>query len=109
MIQIRDRHKEFPIDENPSPTILEALSLPLGSFYGNLFYMQDFSQNQQMEFISSWFDGPVDVVDFQLKNEIPDKISLSWHLTNHEKQKVINSINLPENRKAIDKLHELLE
>ena len=109
IIQIRDRHKEFPIEENPSPTIMGALTLPLGSFYGNLFYMQDFSQNQQMEYISSWFEGPVDIIDFQLKNEIPDKISLSWHLTKHEKQKVINSINLPENRKAIDRLRGLLE
>ena len=109
IIQIRDRHKEFPIEENPTPTILEALSRPLGSFYGNLFYMQDFSQNQQLEYISSWFDGPVDIVDFQLKNEIPDKISLSWHLTNHEKQKVINSIDLPENRRAIEQLRGLLE
>jgi hypothetical protein len=109
IIQIRDRHKEFPIDENPAPTIIGALTLPLGSFYGNLFYMQDFSQNQQMEFISSWFDGPVDVVDFQLKNEIPDKISLSWHLTNHEKNKVLKSIELPENKESIEKLRKLFE
>ncbi|MBI4945717.1 MAG: patatin-like phospholipase family protein [Bacteroidetes bacterium] len=109
IIQIRDRHKEFPIEENPLPTIMGALSRPLGSFYGNLFYMQDFSQNQQIEYISSWFDGPVDVIDFQLKNEIPDKISLSWHLTNHEKAKVINSIDLPENQESIKKLRALLE
>ena len=109
VIQIRDRHKEFPIEDNPSPTIMGALTLPLGGFYGNLFYMQDFSQNQQMEYISSWFDGPVDIVDFQLKNEIPDKISLSWHLTKHEKQKVIKSIDLPENQESIKKLRTLLE
>ncbi len=109
IIQIRDRHKEFPIEENPAPTMMSALTRPLGSFYGNLFYMQDLSQNQQIEFISSWFDGKVDVVDFQLQNEIPDKISLSWHLTNREKQKVLNSINLPENQQSIQTLRKLLE
>jgi len=109
IIQIRDRHKEFPIEENPTPTIMGALTRPLGSFYGNLFYMQDLSQNQQIEFISSWFDGKIDIVDFQLKNEVPDKISLSWHLTHHEKQKVINSINLPENQESIKKLRKLFE
>ena len=109
VIQIRDRHKEFPIDDNPAPTMMGALTRPLGSFYGNLFYMQDFTQNQELEYVSSWFPGKVDVVDFQLKNEVPDKISLSWHLTHHEKQKVINSIDLPENRESIDKLRRLLK
>ncbi len=109
IIQIRDRHKEFSIDENPSPTIVDALGRPLGSFYGNLFYMQDFTQHQSLEYISGWFKGPVDVIDFQLKNEIPDKISLSWHLTNHEKIKVSRSIDLPENRAAIERLRTLLE
>lgn len=109
IIQIRDRHKEFPIEPNPVPTIVNAITRPLGSFYGNLFYMQDFTQNQELEFISSWFDGKIDVVDFELKNEIPDKISLSWHLTNREKNKVINSIYLPENRESIDQLRRLLE
>lgn len=107
IIQIRDRHKEFPIDENPPPTMMKALTRPLGSFYGNLFYMQDLTQNQQIEFISSWFNGNVDVVDFQLKNELPDKISLSWHLTNKEKQKVLNSIHLPNNQQSIQRLKEL--
>lgn len=89
--------------------MMDALTRPLGSFYGNLFYMQDFTQHQELEYVSSWFNGPVDIVDFQLKNEIPDKISLSWHLTNHEKLKVIKSIDLPENRESIDKLRRLLE
>lgn len=109
IIQIRDRHKEFLIEENPPPTIMNALSRPLGSFYGNLFYMQDFTQSQEIEFVSSWYKGSIDIIDFNLKNEIPDKISLSWHLTNREKQKVLNSIYLPENREAIDKLRRLLQ
>jgi hypothetical protein len=109
IIQIRDRHKEFPIEENPSPTMMGALTRPMGSFYGNLFYMQDFTQHQEIEYAGSWFNAPIDIVDFQLKNEIPDKISLSWHLTNHEKQKVIRSIDLPENRESIDKLRRLLK
>ncbi|MFI5164071.1 MAG: patatin-like phospholipase family protein [Bacteroidia bacterium] len=109
IIQLRDRHKQFPIEENSPPTMMNTLERPMGSFYGNLFYMQDFTQNQELEYIGSWFDGKIDVVDFQLQNEIPDKISLSWHLTNHEKTKVLNSIDLPENRKSIDKLRMLFQ
>lgn len=109
ILQIRDRHKEFPIDKNPPPTIIKSLTRPVESFYGNLFYMQDFTQNQKIEIISSWFNGKVDVIDFELKNEMPDKISLSWHLTNQEKQKVISSINLPNNQESIHYLKQLFE
>ncbi len=109
IIQIRDRHKEFPVEANPPPTIMGSITRPLGSFYSNLFYMQDFTQSQEIEFISSWFKGQIDIIDFELKNEVPDKISLSWHLTNREKLKVINSIDLPENRRSIDRLRKLLE
>ena len=109
IIQIRDRHKEFPIEENPTPTMIGALTRPLGSFYGNLFYMQDFTQSQEIEFISTWFKGQIDIVDFDLKNELPDKISLSWHLTNKEKNKVLNSIDLPENQQSIQTLRKLFE
>lgn len=109
IIQVRDRHKEFPIDENPPPTLMKTITRPIGSFYGNLFYMQDFTQNQQIEYISSWFNGKVHIVDLQLKNEVPDRISLSWHLTNQEKQKVLSSINLPNNQRSINYLKELFQ
>lgn len=109
IIQIRDRHKEIPIEPNPAPTMIQSLTRPLESFYSNLFYMQDFTQSQELEYISSWYPGQIDVVDFQLKNEQPDHISLSWHLTNHEKQKVLNSIFLPENRATVKQLYKLLQ
>jgi len=107
IIQIRDRHKEIPIEDNPPQTVMGDLSKPLGSFYGNTFNVQDFNQTQLLEYASSWFDGKIDVIDFQLRNEVPDNISLSWHLTNWEKQKVLKSIELPENQAAISKLKDL--
>jgi hypothetical protein len=48
------------------------------------------------------------VVDFELRNEKPDKISLSWHLTKREKKKVVESIHLPENKLAFKRLEVLL-
>lgn len=109
IIQIRDRYKEFPIEENPQKTMAATISQPIGSFYGNLFYMQDFGQNQLLQYASAWFEGKIDIIDFQLKNEKPDRISMSWHLTKKEKKKVLSSINLPENQDAIKKLKKLLE
>lgn len=109
IIQIRDKHKSIPIDENPSQTLTEALSRPMGSFYNSLFEVQDFNQNQQIQMADSWCKSKIDIINVQLRNERTNKISLSWHLTNKEKQKVLRSINLPENQEAIDKIVTLLK
>jgi hypothetical protein len=109
ILQIRDKHKNIPIDENPSQTLAEALSRPLGSFYGNLFQVQDYNQHQQIQMADLWCKSKIDIIDFQLRNELNDRISLSWHLTNKEKKKVSASIFLPENQAAVKKLVELLK
>jgi hypothetical protein len=109
IIQIRDKHKNIPIDLNPSQTLGEALGRPMGSFYGNLFQVQDYNQNQQIQMADLWCKSQIDIIDFELRNELDDRISLSWHLTNREKKKVFASIFLPENQAGIMKLQELLK
>ena len=109
IIQLRDKHKNVPIDDNPSQTLMQALSRPMGSFYGNLFEVQDYNQNQQILMADMWCKSPIEIIDLQLRNELNDRISLSWHLTNKEKRKVLASIWLPENQKAIKRIVELLK
>ena len=108
ILQIRDRHKAFPMEKSAMKTITGTLSKPLGSFYGNWFQIQDFEQNQALQYASAWFDGKIDVIDFELRNEKPDNISLSWHLTNKEKNRIRASLLLPENQESIHRLKELL-
>lgn len=109
IIQLRDKHKYIAIDENPPQTLVQTLNRPMGSFYGNLFQVQDYNQNQRIQVTDLWCKAPVEVIDLQLRNEDKSRISLSWHLTNNEKQKVIASINLRENQKAISRIRELLK
>ncbi|MFH1321877.1 MAG: patatin-like phospholipase family protein [Bacteroidota bacterium] len=109
ILSIRERLKEFPIESTPNRTIIERFSTPIGSFYDNLFYIQDYNNDQLLQYASQWFDGEIDVIDFQLRSEKDDKISLSWHLTNKEKKQIIDAVNHPRNQKAIQKLMELLK
>ncbi len=81
----------------------------MGSFYGNLFQVQDFNQNQQIQYADSWCKSSIEIIDFQLRNELKDRISLSWHLTNKEKQKVLESLYLPENQESVKRISELLK
>ncbi len=109
IIQIRDKHKNNPIEQNPSQTLMEALSRPMGSFYSNLFDVQDFNHNQEIQLADYWCKAKIEIVDIQLRNDKKDHISMSWHLTNKEKKKVFASIYLPENQAAVKRIMELLK
>lgn len=109
IIQIRDKHKNSPIEENPSQTLMQALTRPMGSFYGNLFDVQDYNQNSLIQMADIWCKSKIEFIDLQLRNEKNDHISLSWHLTNKEKKKVFASVFLPENQDAIKRIVELLK
>jgi hypothetical protein len=109
IIQIRDRFKKAPIEGEGNKSLVQTLSTPLGALYGNLFSIQDYNNDGLYQYASRWYDGKIDVVEFQLKNQKPDNISLSWHLTNKEKMKVIESLKNEENEKALKKLVEMLQ
>ncbi len=109
IIQIRDKHKNDPIEDNPSKTLFQTLSRPMGSFYGTLFDVQDYNQNLQIQMADTWCKSKIELINIQLHNETNDHISLSWHLTNKEKKKLFKSINLPENQDGIKRIVELLK
>lgn len=109
IIQIRDKNKILPINDNPSQTLTQALAKPVDSFYSSLFEVQDYNQNQQIQTADLWCKSPIEIIDLQLRNELKDKISLSWHLTNKEERKVLNSIRIADNQKAINKIIELIK
>lgn len=107
IIQIRDNIKEDFIRESDLPGIIQNFVNPVGSFYNVWPEIQNYSQDELVQYASLWFNGNIDVVPLQMKknNEL---ISLSWHLTRNEKQKILDAINLPENQAGIAKLQKLL-
>ena len=110
IIQLRDKSKTNPISKEESqPTLLQALARPVGSCYSNLFNVQDFNQNQQIQMTDSWCKSTVEIISLQLNNREKEHISLNWHLTNKEKKQVLSSLYLEENKQAIDHIVELLK
>jgi hypothetical protein len=98
IVQTRDKRKVREPETNSENTIVNSLSRPLHSFYGNLFGVQDYNHDRELMTAGSWLHVPLDVLDFELKNEEPDVISLSWHLTEREKLRTINCMNMEFNR-----------
>lgn len=109
LVQTRDRSKCREVEPAKAHTSLYALMRPMGSFYGNLFSVQNYNQNSQLNYARTWLDCPLDVIDFELEQGTSGPVSLSWHLTQREKLQVINAIHLPENRAAAQRFLTLLQ
>jgi hypothetical protein len=109
IIQIRDKFKDFEIRDNTNSGLIANITTPLESFYVNFDKIQNFNHDEIIQYASLWMDTPIDVIDFQLKNDEKTKIAMSWHLTTKEKNEVKNAIHLPENRAALARLKNLLE
>ena len=106
-VDIRDSHKERPIENKPRMTLLENIITPLGNIYGNLLTIQDYNQDEAYEYAKGWFKGKFDFIKFELPTKEQD-ISLSWHLTTREKESVYNSVFLHENNVSFQKLFKVM-
>ena len=91
---------------------LSWLTEPITLLYKNIPNMQTMSNYRQLYM---WRDkAEVPVRFFYLSYEDPndnserEDISLSWHLTPREKEKVIKSLQTPDNKAALDRLTEAL-
>ena len=106
IISIRDKPKVTETTKN-TKSITETFSSPLGSLYNNLFPIQDFNQDQMLSFLTNSLNTPIDVINIELNNP-NNNISLSWHLTTKEKEKIKHSIYLNKNKQEVKKLMNLL-
>ncbi|MCK6641578.1 MAG: hypothetical protein L6Q81_15975 [Bacteroidia bacterium] len=98
VVSTRDKKKVRDIpDDGGGNTIFRSLTKPISSFYGNLFGVQDYNHDFEIQLADSWLNVPLDILDFELKNEEPDIIALSWHLTEREKQRTYSCINVANN------------
>lgn len=109
ILQIRDKYFRKTDTSKGNPTLYDAIAGPIGSLYNNLFVTQDFTNDALMRYVKTGLGCPLEVVRMELRNEKPDRISLSWHLTRKEKMKVISSMIFPDNYHAMMKVKEVLQ
>jgi hypothetical protein len=107
ILQIRDTRKlSSPSAENS--TILDKLTNPIGSFYGNYFNDQDYNMDHLLKMTDEALTVPVHRIPLELRYEREEHIALSWHLTAIEKEKINSAIHKDHNREALKKLIDLL-
>lgn len=110
ILQIRDGLKsKESLKKNKKRSLVNEVLTPFGSLYGNWFEVQDYNNDELLEYASEWYRGQVDIINYQLNKSADNYISLSWHLTSKEKTQIINSLTLEDNIKAQKQLEYLLK
>jgi hypothetical protein len=106
-LQIRDTNKKGSNIGTGSSDIISKITSPLRNVSGNFILMQDYVQDDYLRYLESILDCEFDYVTMQLP-QMDEKIALSWHLTEREKQFLINAVYTDENLRSMKKLGELL-
>jgi hypothetical protein len=108
LLEIRDTKRILNNESYQNVSFLDKITLPFGNMYNNFPRTQDFDQEQLMNVALFHFPFPVDVVTFNLRERKNDRISLSWHLTRQEKEKIERAFLSNENQSSFDRLKQLL-
>ncbi|HSZ25362.1 MAG TPA: patatin-like phospholipase family protein [Cytophagaceae bacterium] len=123
---IRDSEKDIAIKKHSESSLFQKIITPIGSLYSNWDYFQDFNNDNLIEFTQSWFEGQYDVIEFQyiprykywqknrieyteLNNYEKNRATLSWHLTQREKESLHQTILESNNKASLEKLQKLLQ
>jgi hypothetical protein len=107
VIQILDgRRTNYVKQKNTS--LFQDLFSPLGGLVGNVSKIHLQENDQLIQMIDEVADVPVDVVEYRLGEIIKDKeISMSFHLTPREKQRLTEAFNDEKIRKEIEHLKQI--
>tara|TARA_R110002049_G_scaffold194392_1_gene363271 strand:+ start:6513 stop:8738 length:2226 start_codon:yes stop_codon:yes gene_type:complete len=108
LIQVRYGKQQADIKaKGNSNSLLQNLTAPFGSVYGNLFNIQDYNNDASINYANGWMKQKIRLIDFVLNSEEEKPISLSWHLTERERNKVMKSIYKTGNQKAAEEVLNL--
>lgn len=108
ILQIRDTKKLLKNELYKPVSMFDKVALPFGNMYKNFPRTQDFDQDELLKVSVSQFNFPIEVVSFNLRESKSDRISLSWHLTSQEKQKIDLAFNSKLNQNALQRMRELI-
>ncbi len=88
--------------------LLVRLMRPMGSLFGDWAYVQESNYQEMLSSLDELLPGKFQRMRLSF-GSFKNRISLSWHLTQKEKQFLMKSIHQPENKETIRKLKKVLE
>lgn len=108
IVQIRDTKKLLQNKSYTHFSFMDKLTMPFGNMYKNFPRVQDYDQEELLRIGLGAFEFPVDQISFNLREKQEDRISLSWHLTKDEKEKIKKAFQSTLNKQSFKQLKRLL-
>lgn len=109
ILQIRDTKKVLDNTTYFQVSLMDKLTLPFGNMYSNFPKTQDFDQDQLFKIGIQQFLFPVEIINFNLRENVNDQISLSWHLSTQEKNKIQQAFYSQLNQQALNQLRNSMK
>jgi hypothetical protein len=103
IVQVRDLPRDKDLGERSS-TLMNKFSAPLGGIYGNLTRTQDYNGDEVLQVLKGGLRVPVETIQFQLEQSREVQVSLSWHLTQSEKNYIRNAVYEPYFQSELERL-----
>ncbi|MEX1002186.1 MAG: hypothetical protein WDZ35_08735 [Crocinitomicaceae bacterium] len=107
VVEIRDIQKDYDIQEKERMTLTKRFMRPISNFYGNYHHSQEFNSTELIDAVNQ-DKLPVEVITFVLRKDPSEMISLSWHLTQREKNDIRRIFNNDYNQNQMNILIDLL-
>ncbi len=107
VLQLRDTQKQLEVHPS-SGSLMGRVLDPIGSVYDNFVRAQDQDYDLMLHLFDPTGNAPLEVIDVQLWHDRSERISLSWHLTRVERERVLRSVHGTGNRMAFARLSALL-
>ncbi|MCO5260902.1 MAG: patatin-like phospholipase family protein [Crocinitomicaceae bacterium] len=108
ILRLRDTKEILGNTTYKQVSLMNKLTMPFGNVYSNFPRTQDFDQDQLLKVSAKTFSFPFDVISFNLRENVNDKISLSWHLSSQEKNKIMRAFYSKSNQESYHRLKKLL-
>lgn len=109
ILVMRDKAKDFVLNNNKSRSLLSSALNPMSNFYLNFDKVQTYNYDLLLQYASGWSTFPLNVLEFELQSYENKEVSMSWHLTGFEKKQVKNSLYHEKNIHQMKVLMDLLE
>lgn len=100
---LADRPPSFDMMGSPLKTKIDAILKPVNGVYNSFSNQQEFSYTEQLYFAQSWLNFDLDIEIFSLLTK-EDDISLSWHLTKKEQNRIYSRFSSADFIKCADKV-----
>lgn len=108
ILQIRDNKRIMYNEQTHSFGLFDKFTAPISNVFTNFPRIQDYDQDELLRLTMEKYAIPIQTINLNLRELQKDRISLSWHLTKHEKLKVLAAIKRSSNVKEFEKYQKLL-